>query len=43
GYLVQYQFEISTIFLIFSLSIVIAILAVMLLGKETKNRPLNSI
>lgn len=43
GYLVQYQFDISTIFLIFSLSIVIAILAVMLLGKETKNRPLNSI
>ena len=43
GYLVQYQFDISTIFLIFSLSIVIAVLAVMLLGKETKNRPLNSI
>lgn len=43
GYLVQYQFEISSIFLIFSFSIVIGILAVMLLGQETKNKPLNSI
>lgn len=43
GYLVQYQFEISSIFLIFSCSIAVAIIAVLLLGKETKNRPLNSI
>lgn len=43
GYLVQYQFEISSIFLIFSFSIVIGILAVMLLGQETKNKPLNLI
>lgn len=43
GYLVQYQFEISTIFLIFSFAIIIAVLAVIFLGKETKNQPLNLI
>ncbi|KJF75763.1 hypothetical protein UA45_22030, partial [Morganella morganii] len=41
GYLIQYQFAVSTIFLIFSAAVVIAILAVIFLGAETRNRELS--
>ncbi|HDF2328252.1 major facilitator transporter [Morganella morganii] len=43
GYLIQYQFAVSTIFLIFSAAVVIAILAVLFLGAETRNRELSTI
>ena len=43
GYLIQYQFAVSTIFLIFSAAVVIAILTVIFLGAETRNRELSTI